>query len=329
MNPLNTLMTVSNSSYLWAMTRTVSDWREPSHHKATHGMGAHAKAHFEWAENNYTGMFQKADQCVIRMANAAAPGGLSMGSYGPNLAVKCLRDGAESANMQFIWQLDGYAVTPKDTQKSCSYFEAPLSNHCPVRDDIDMPLKWSFIKDFQALDSRSMWMGVSQMATGTQNGATVSKPMFPFALVLEPDSSLNSVSCNFDEPISQLLNIQVYSPRTLFNIYAVHDPSLTPTRSSLSHLGKLVIETPFTKSSYGDRQLFFRHRFWQEEFDVLKSSDPDRATIWESYASNADQYKKEGSQLYWPLLPGAAGNATRLTANMLQTDIVAPATLVV
>lgn len=79
-----------------------------------------------------------------------------MGSYGPNLAVKCTRDGAESANLQFIWQLDGYAVIPHGASKSCSYFEAPLSNHCPVRDDISMPLKDTFIKQFQKIDPKSM-----------------------------------------------------------------------------------------------------------------------------------------------------------------------------
>merc|ERR1711972_1048283 len=108
------------------------------------------------------------------MANAATPGGLGMTAYGPNLALKCFRDGAESANLQFIWQVDGYAEIPAGKTNTCSYFEAPLCNHNPDRDDIAMPLKDTFIAAFQRVDPHSMFLGVSQMATGSQDGRGVS-----------------------------------------------------------------------------------------------------------------------------------------------------------
>merc|ERR1712046_552432 len=123
MNPVETFYYIRQKAYLMAMTNTHFDFRA-GHKKATHGVGAHAKAHFEWASDTYTGMFQKADYCIVRLANAAQPGTPAMTAYGPNMAVKCLRDGMESANMQFIWQLDGYAVLPEGKTKSCSYFEA-------------------------------------------------------------------------------------------------------------------------------------------------------------------------------------------------------------
>jgi hypothetical protein len=329
MNPLKTIMKVSDPAYLWAMSTTHSDWRgdmQHPHHKATHGYGAVAKAHFEWSDNNYTGMFQKADNCVIRMANAACPGGIAMGPYGPNLAVKCTRDGAESANMQFIWQLDGYAVLPPGKTNSCSYFEAPLSNHNPLRDDINMPLKWNFINKFQKIDPKSMWLGVSQMSTGTQYGKTVSSPHFPIALVLQPATGLNKIKCDFNQPVSQLaqyLDFDNHLPegKTLYHIYAIHDPSVNPTKDALVPIGKLVLDTEFKMAKWADENLFFRHTFFHDEYMLLSQTDTSRAKAWESYVNDAGQYKKEGANLYWPLLPGATGNATH-DASMLHTDMI-------
>merc|ERR1712166_12562 len=64
MNPIKTLYYAAQTSYLWAMANTQGDWNEPSHQKITHGIGGHAKAHFEWLPNPYTGMFQRADHCI-------------------------------------------------------------------------------------------------------------------------------------------------------------------------------------------------------------------------------------------------------------------------
>lgn len=319
MNPLKTLYVIMQSANLWAMTNTHSDWREPGHKKATHGLGAVAKAHFEWKKNEYSGMFQQADNCIIRMANAAAPGGVAMGAYGPNLAVKCLRDGVESANMQFIWELDGYAVRPPGAQQSCSYFETPLANHNPIRDDIAASLKDTFCKAFQALDPRSMWIGLSQMALATQNGSAVKAPHFPFALVLKPAPGLNKVPCTFSKPISQLLNID--KTQTLYDIYASRDPCEHACLGSLEMIGSLVLDTPFTSSKYADTELFFRHVFFQEE---IKLVEPARAAKWSAYANNSLTLQTEGAHLYWPLLPGGPKEMADLAAKpqMLGSDVV-------
>lgn len=327
MNPVQTIITVMNPAYLWAMTSIHSDWREASHCKATHGVGAHARAHFVWKKNNYTGMFQQADQCIIRMANAAPPGGVAMTTYGPNLAVKCLRDGAESANMNFIWQVDGYAVMPKGAQSSCSYFETPLSNHNPLRDDIAMPLRSTFISAFQKTDPHSMFLGLSDMASKAQSG-DVKSPHVPWALVMKPAEGLNQVDCKFDEPISQLLNLEhagVGVPgKTLYEVYAVRDPSKSwQEPAAVEHIGSLVLDSSFTPSTYGDKQLFFRHIFFKEELDTLLKNEPYRAAAWSAYANNEENYKHEGANIYWPLLPGGQEEIAQLASRkqMLQTDL--------
>jgi len=308
MNPVQTLFWVAQKSFLRSMQDTHSDWRGTSHHKSTHGIGGHALAHFEWTDSPYTGMFQKADNCVVRMANAAAPGGVAMTSYGPNMAIKCLRDGVESANLQFIWQIDGYAVLPEGAQQSCSYFEAPLSNHNPLRDDVAMPLKDLFIGNFDKVDPRSMLLGVSSMATASQDGTPVEEPRFPFALVMVPNKELNYVRCTFKETISQLLNLEsagvAGAGKTLYDVYSVHDPAAQPTAESLKKIGSLVLDSGFTGSTYGDTQLFFRHTFFQTELDLLAKQEPDRASRWSEHVYKEENYKVEGASLYWPLIEG-------------------------
>ena len=136
-NPIYTILKAEDQSYLEEMGSTsIGNIRPKGHVKITHGTGGHAKAHLKWNANakRYTGMFQKADSCLIRVANAAAPSKMFLNptSYGPNMAVKCFRDGLEleTANLQLIWEIDGYNVIPEGAKDSCSYFKVPLSNHC-------------------------------------------------------------------------------------------------------------------------------------------------------------------------------------------------------
>lgn len=318
MDPAKTVPIIEKSDNLKAMTKVHSDWRAVGHQKVTHGLGAVAKAHFKWKKNEYSGMFQQADNCVIRMANAAPPTA-GFAAYGPNLAVKCLRDGLESANMLFIWELDGYAVRPQGAQQSCSYFETPIANHNPIRDDLAAPLKHFFCPAFQAIDPHSMWSGLSQMAWASQNGTEVT-PHFPFALVLKPAEGLNKVPCTFSEPNSQLLNIDK-SKKTLYEIYASHDPLKGPT-SSLEMIGSLVLDTPFTPSRYADTELFFRHTFWNDEMKQIELVDPARAAKWSAYAKQKNINEIEGAHLYWPLLPGGKEEMAKLAAKpqMLSSD---------
>ena len=71
------------------------------------------------------------------------------------MAVKCFTDGGlfdSHANLQFIWEIDGYNVIPHGKQQSCSFFDVPLANHCSHRDNISMVLKEAFIGAFAKAD---------------------------------------------------------------------------------------------------------------------------------------------------------------------------------
>jgi len=315
MNPLWTLRSLMKTSYLWKMADTGLDWRPATHRKITHGIGMHARAHFEWTPNNYTGLFQQADNCVVRLANAAKPGGVLMGTYGPNMGIKCTRDGeAPSGNLELIFEIDGYDKYPPGTTKSCSYFEGALLNHCARRDDISSGLQ-IFVNQFAKVDDRPLLLGVSQMATATQSGHNISKPNFPFALIFQPDPALNLVPCSFDDYTSQLRGLAGEN-RTLYKVYGVVDPWVRPAagKPDVQLLGSLVLDSNFTPSVFGDHQLFFSHTFFHEEIATLQQTDSGRAQKWLDYTdpdvdSGMANQKVEGHLLYDMFLPPYSGKS--------------------
>ena len=107
-------------------------------------------------------MFERAEHCVVRIANAAAPADsflLPRVSYNPNMAIKCFVNGtAPSANLANIWTIDGYDVLPADgrgkptRRGSCSMFDVPLSNHCDRRGNVRFALRHGFIPAFNKVD---------------------------------------------------------------------------------------------------------------------------------------------------------------------------------
>jgi hypothetical protein len=309
MNPIETLAYASSTAYLNQMQSVSADWREPRHKKITHGKGAQARAHITWLPNEYSGMFQQADHCIIRMANAAMPGTVAMTAYGPNLAIKCLNDGAASANLQAIWQLDGYAELPAGKTKSCSYFEAPLSSHTPLRDNISAALLDTFVVDFQKVDPHSMLIGTSQFAKVKQHGAESTPPTsvnFPFGVVFKPKPGLNDVPCEFDQYISQLLHGEVFANGTgIYDIYAVAEPwtSRPAGAPNVTKIGELSLDSPFVSSTFGDTRLFFKHIFFGSELaEVALAGQEERMVEWLRYTNNTDFMKTEGAMLYEPFL---------------------------
>lgn len=320
MDQVSTLYWAANSSYLREMANPAhGDERNQDHQKITHGIAGHAKAHFEWCKDTpYTGLFQKAEHCLIRIANAAEPSSswLNPTAFNPNMAIKCFRDQAPSANLQTIWEIDGYNVIPEGLSKSCSYFETPLSNHCGERPDINMALGWTFINWFNNVDPNSMMLGVSQMAESTQEGDAVAAPYFPFALVFVPHPDLNSVPCSFEDVARQLKNIDSsWIGKPIYEIYAVENPwTARPAgQPILKFVGHLILDSSFFTSKYGDTRLFFRHTFFQEELQELRQhGQSQRADVWAKFADRdtSSNYQHEGANLYWPFLPRSPGHAT-------------------
>lgn len=305
----------ANMKYLQEMSYynpSTADWRSKDHQKVTHGQGGHAKAHFEWTSNHpYTGMFKKADHCIIRMANAAEPqvDDKANNPYGPNMAIKCLTDGEESANIQLIWQLDGYGRLPKGKTDSCSFFEAPLMNVCDYTKDIPGKLANTFEPAFLEVDPNGCVLGNVQFADKTQDGAPVSDPEIPFGLIFKPRAELNGIPCAYEQFMHQLLGVEStlkeLGDMTLFDIFAVHDPcteaQLRAGTCSPTKIGSLKLDAGFEPSRFGNHQLFFRHSWFKDQVATMSQSNPERSKEWSDYMK-ANVHSTVSAQLYLPYL---------------------------
>jgi len=324
MSKFSTVRKVLDTDFLWSMQNYTgglvnpSDTRRKEHHKMTHGPGGVAKVHFEWKPNRYTGMFQKADNCVIRIANAAEPSegglfGVGKTSFNPNMAIKCYRDGGEEdgvgsdANLLTIWEIDGFDHLPHGAAESCNFFEVPLSNHAGDRDNISMTLKSTFLNAFRKVTDQPLMLGTSLFAEGTQEGGAVEKPDFPFALVFKPNPRLASIKCDFKDFMAQLRRAgEQLQGQMLYEVYAVHDPWYSRPRGQpeIQHLGSMVLDDGFSSSQFGDSELFFRHRFMETELQVLKKVNASREQGWRSYVHPSSPFvKEEGAAWYRRYLP--------------------------
>jgi len=388
MSKFSTLRRVSDRGFLWSMQNYSLEMRSKTHYKSTHGPGGVAKVHFEWKPNRYTGMFQKADNCVIRIANAAEPSkgtfGIGKTAYNPNMAIKCYRDGKVSeewtrkpcqwcsdpsglkkrfstleecraaddmkccymdgfintvygarkislesssscktdawtnpkgeaetssdANLLTIWEIDGYTKLPEYVRDdSCNFFEVPLSNHCGDRDDISMTLKDTFLNAFRGVTDQPLMLGTSPFAEATQEGVGVETPDFPFALVFKPNPKLRLLGCDFNDFMKQLRNVgQQFKGQMLYEVYAVHDPwySRPYGQPDIQHIGSMILDDGFYSSMFGDSELFFRHRFMESEFELLRMSNATRMVGWQDYCSPSSPFvKEEGAAWYEPYLP--------------------------
>lgn len=190
---------------------------------------------------------------------------------------------------------------------SCNFFEVPLSNHCGDRDDISMALKDTFLGAFRKVTNQPLMLGTSLFAEATQEGVGVDAPDFPFALVFKPNSRLRRVECEFNDFMTQLRSVgQQFKGQMLYEVYAVHDPwySRPSGRPDIQHIGSMILDDGFYTSQFGDSELFFRHRFMETEFELLRKVNATRMVGWQDYCDPSSPFvKEEGAAWYERYLP--------------------------
>ena len=130
----------------------------------------------EWLDlggHPYTGIFKGADSGYVRMSTAM-PVDKNTHKITPGMGLKLLRDGVDSANLFAMFSMDG-----KD---SFNFFEHDWSNHAPEpHDETLIPLEIQF----KTLTEYTQTVGLSDMATYTQDGTKESDPVFPWSLRFE------------------------------------------------------------------------------------------------------------------------------------------------
>jgi hypothetical protein len=268
----------------WVTGHTYSDIMPDGRKKLIHTVGAIAKAKIVWTgSTKYTGLFRAANNVLVRASTAQEPtaDGITVA-----LAIKALRDGIPSGNIIGMYELDG--------QPSLNFFEHNLCTHLADRPTLPLKLKALGLK-FKLQSRYPGCLGLSDFASYTESGATVTSPVFPWALVYQVNPALrSSMAGNTNLNIADALVHGVPVGSILYKIYAVPDPR---TPSALEYLGYIQTTSGFRASAFGDLTLFFKHTF--EEEDLAWHSD------WADWFGDSDynRWETEGRAIYEPYLP--------------------------
>lgn len=229
--------------------------------KYIHSRGAVAKVKIISLEDHqYTGIFQGADCALVRLSLTYRPySGLGIDkAVAPGLALKVLRDGTHSANVSALYSLNGQ-------EQDHNFFRNPLSNIVPIGSGIGQSMMHRIFSKYTPYPERTF---VKDMATYDVSGTKV-KPVSPRQIFFVPSKDVASFSSKPHDVRNDFLKIaqgthlyDIYAlplehePRN-YDRYKVRDIAKLVKKSRL--VGKIVTDSPFIASQFGDHGIFFKH----------------------------------------------------------------------
>jgi hypothetical protein len=236
----------------------VADVMPPGRTKYIHAVGAVATVAFvsSGVPHAYTGLFASgAQHGLLRLSTATAVDGGSGSYITPGLGLKLLRDGVPSGNLVAMPGLDG--------QQDYNVLSQNYSNH------LTFPTSWALAlvaSKFTQASACPLMVALGDMAAYSEDGAGASRPIAPFELIFVPNAALKKVFPS--QPYSNddflaFAELDIPQDTILFQVYAVASPlSLGPE----VHLGSIKTTSKFTRSTFGDTRLFFRHEYMEHDF---------------------------------------------------------------
>lgn len=210
--------------------------------------------------NPYTGIFQGASNVLIRLSSAKKPDFSKTTAAGaddnltPGMSLKFLRDGLPSANLLAMYGVNGFP--------SWNFFFKDFSNHIPNANGI--PLKLLSCKFAQATKYITE-IGMKDMAQFDEKGREIAEDEanFPWKLIFRPTAEAKKLfPDNFEsEYTDQLKRIPIGT--VIYDVLAVANPDAEPVK-----IGGLRSRTQFITSQWADENLFFQHKFMDEDLKV-------------------------------------------------------------
>jgi len=246
--------------------------------KYIHTLGVIAK--FQWVNeggHDYTGIFEGADQGLIRFSCAKKPDYSKrnaqdgVDNFVPGFSIKMLRNGLPSTNLVAMYGVNG---TP-----SWNLFKFPFSNHIGVPKGIAfkaLGLKFSTATDF------IQTVGLFDFALHTQDGSVRTKPRYPFKLRFQPTPQVANLfpeDSNGEEYQDQWKRIPVNVP--IYDVYAQDQPE----KDIWKKVASIKLTSPVTTSKWGDESLFIRHTY----MDIDIKDNPK----WENYVPKFSIFGKD------------------------------------
>jgi hypothetical protein len=195
-------------------------------------------------QHPFTGIFEGADHGFVRLSAAAEPD-IKVKLLTPGMGLKFLRDGMDSASLVAMYSVDG--------QPSWNFFLNDFSNHIQAPASTALKLVGN---KFATTSPYIQEVGLSDWSQHGQTGAAVASPVFPFSLRFHPTGQFefpdNYSGVDFT---AQLMTIP--SGSTLYQVYGMDAPKEMGGKEWL--IGTLDTTSIMTTTTWGDKNLFFRH----------------------------------------------------------------------
>jgi len=252
--------------------------------KGIHGVGAVCQFRLDIAHDSpYTGLFAPGPQDgFVRMGGATNFDKTKKG-YPPGLGIKFARTGVQSGSTVALVSLDTAVF---------NFFKMNFSNH--IAPPASVPTK-ALVKKFQQASQCPSQVGLSDMATWTQNGTKVADPKVPFKLFMVPSAEVQRPNTpkDIDDLMGELESFPVGTK--IVTVYACAKGNgaaeLSPTAGGLEtacgepfKLGDMVTTSACTTSAYGDAKFFIRHQPIEQDWvlrpDFLDQYDAETACGW-------------------------------------------------
>ncbi|CAE7707187.1 unnamed protein product [Symbiodinium pilosum] len=213
--------------------------------KYIHSVGAVAPINWESLTSKYGGLFGSgSENGFVRFSSAAEPG---KSGFTPGIGLKLLRDGRTSSNFVAMPSLDGQPC------EESNFFSRDFTTH--IKPPSNFGLKLIAQKFWQA--------SYCPLMVGTSDFADGQKGKFPFELVLRP---VVKVECPCEDYAQCLKNLEsdLMPGQAVFDVYAIEKPG-----AAEELIGKIRIgEHAPTTTTFGDEQLFFKHQYMEDDFQL-------------------------------------------------------------
>ncbi len=253
----------------------IRDFAPPGWEKYLHKRGVIAKTKFIATNDHpFTGVFKGAECNLLRLSLTyrpeEKPGWQTFMSkkdpdeipmkrgFAPGLAWKVFRDAEPSVNISALYTLDGQ-------NRNYNFMANPLSNIVPRSYSIGLKISR---KIFSRITSYPEELLVNEFAEKTPTGEAVDKPIAPRQIFFVPNPKIqfSDEEHDFREDFLELpAGTELYTVIAAsadqddfpYGNYKTED--ISTFVSNGTEIGKIVTQSEFLASEFGDTGIFFRH----------------------------------------------------------------------
>jgi len=226
--------------------------------KLIHSVGAIAKATWTPVSNKYTGIFQGCSNLLVRLSLAKQPdytkvkADQAYDNFVPGMAIKCLRTGVYSGNLQAMFSTAG--------QTSWNFFKHPFSHLISFPDETKITFAETAVAGkFSDVTPFVGNVGLKDLAQTGEDGKAAAAANYPFQIIFTPNPSIQSKFTD-DFQASYMDQIKALPPGLLYDIYAIDKPGCAQKK-----IGSITTTTAFVSSKFSDNTLFFKHNSAEDD----------------------------------------------------------------